>query len=40
MKAGHDPVIQERAARLAAAFSDDREGLLMAARPRLRRLAQ
>lgn len=40
MKAGHDPVIQERAARFAAAFSDDREGLLMAARPRLRRLAQ
>src|SRR5260370_18389126 len=40
MKADHDPVIQERAARLAAAFSDDREELLMADRPRLRRLAQ
>jgi RNA polymerase sigma-70 factor (ECF subfamily) len=40
MKVDHDPVIQERTARLAAAFSDDREGLLVAARPRLRRLAQ
>ncbi len=44
IKTDHDTVIQERATedrhRLAAAFSGDRDGLLMAARPRLRRLAQ
>src|SRR5215469_1576731 len=44
MKTDHDTLIQERATgaqhRLAAALSGDRGGLLMAARPRLRRLAQ